>query len=317
MMKKHWRWLAALAAALLVGGAGWAFTHPQEGSVGIMYRVTGGKAEMTLLGSIHVGSRAMYPFGDEIIKAMESADTFVYECDTTDADVVAALQARMQLPQGQTLQDVLDDALYQKLTEVCGQLNLSVEAMNTLKPWAVINTLAVYATAAEMGTANVNQALALGVEKQVQAAQKRAGKPSAYLETAEQQTDVLEGFSDALKRYLLQGECDVILNPETVRGMDATIAQWPEWWRTGDAQAFSDHYLATYLDPGYETECLEYHNKLVVDRNVRMADRLDELMQGEGNYFVTVGLLHLTLPEGSIVTLLREKGYTVEAVGQP
>ena len=317
MIKKHWRWLAALAAALVAGAVGWTLTHPQEGSLGIMYRVTGGKAEMTLLGSIHVGNRAMYPFGQAITDAMAQADTFVYECDTTDADVVAALQARMRLADGQTLRDVLDDALYQELMEVCAQLRLTPETIDTLKPWAVINTLATYATAAQLGTANINQALSLGVEKQVQALEKRAGKPAVYLETAEEQTDVLEGFSDALQHYLLQGECDEILHPQTVKNMDATIAQWPEWWRTGNAQAFADNYLDTYLEPGHEAECLEYHTQLVVNRNVRMADRLDEMLQSGGSYFVTVGLLHLTLPEGSIVSLLREKGYTVEAVGQP
>lgn len=317
MIKKHWRWLAALAAALVAGAVGWTLTHPQEGSLGIMYRVTGGKAEMTLLGSIHVGNRAMYPFGQAITDAMAQADTFVYECDTTDADVVAALQARMRLADGQTLRDVLDDALYQELMEVCAQLRLTPETIDTLKPWAVINTLATYATAAQLGTANINQALSLGVEKQVQALEKRAGKPAVYLETAEEQTDVLEGFSDALQHYLLQGECDEILHPQTVKNMDATIAQWPEWWRTGNAQAFADNYLDTYLEPGHEAECLEYHTQLVVNRNVRMADRLDEMLQSDGSYFVTVGLLHLTLPEGSIVSLLREKGYTVEAVGQP
>ena len=317
MIKKHWRWLAALTAALVTGAVGWTLTHPREGSLGIMYRVTGGKAEMTLLGSIHVGNREMYPFGEAITDAMAQADTFVYECDTTDAATVAALQARMRLPEGQTLRDTLDDALYQELLEVCGQLHLSPETIDTLKPWAVINTLATYATAAQLGTANINQALSLGVEKQVQAVQQRAGKPAVYLETAEEQTDILEGFSDALKRYLLQGECDAILRPQTVKNMDATIAQWPEWWRAGDAQAFAANYLDTYLESGHEAECMEYHTQLILNRNARMADRLDELLQSQGNYFVTVGLLHLTLPDDSIVALLRDKGYTVEAVGQP
>lgn len=317
MIKKHWRWLAALTAALIAGAVGWTLTHPQEGSLGIMYRVTGGKADMTLLGSIHVGNRDMYPFGEAILSAMAQANTFVYECDTTDADTIAALQARMRLAEGQTLRDTLDDALYQELLEVCEQLHLSSETIDTLKPWAVINTLATYATAAQLGTANISQALSLGVEKQVQAVQKRANKPALYLETAEEQTDVLEGFSDALKRYLLQGECDAILRPQTVNNMDTTIAQWPDWWRAGNAQTFANNYLDTYLEPGHEAECLEYHTQLVVNRNARMADRLDELLQSEGSYFVTVGLLHLTLPEDSIVTLLRNKGYTVEAVSQP
>ncbi len=50
---------------------------------------------------------------------------------------------------------------------------------------------------------------------------------------------------------------------------------------------------------------------LIVERNVRMSERLDEYLL-EGGYFVAVGALHLTGPDG-LICLLREKGYTVTA----
>ena len=99
--------------------------------------------------------------------------------------------------------------------------------------------------------------------------------------------------------------------------MDSTISQWPEWWRQGDTASFADTYLSAYLEPGHETVCAEYHARLVTERNKRMADRLAVLLEDGGRYFVTIGLLHLVLPEDSVVTLLREKGYTVEALSQP
>ena len=266
---------------------------------------------MYLLGSIHVGEKAMYPFGAEIRQAMAQADTFVYECDTASDEVVSQIQSRMALPEGETLQALIGDELYTELKQVCDQLSIPIRQLDGLKPWGVINTLAVYSTAAELGAANVSQALSLGVEKQVQAYAASNGKQTAYLETAAEQTDVLEGFSDSLKRYLLKTECDTILNPQSATGMDTTIASWPEWWRAGNAQAFSEQYISSYLAPGYEAECTEYHTKRVTERNARMAERLAAMLESGGSYFVTVGLLHLVLPEGSIVTLLRQKGYTV------
>ena len=46
-------------------------------------------------------------------------------------------------------------------------------------------------------------------------------------------------------------------------------------------------------------------------------DALDGLLHTGGTYFVTVGLLHLTLPEDSIVVQLQQKGYTVLQVAKP
>lgn len=317
MNRKRWLWVAAILIVLLTGALTWASTHPAEGSRGVLYRVTDGTKEMYLLGSIHIGSSAMYPFGEEIRQAMAKSDTFVYECDTTAADAVADMRLRMALATGETLNGMLGEPLYAELTQVCDKLGIDMATISKLKPWAVVNTLAVYTTSAEMGADNVNNALALGVEKQVQAYAEANHKQSAYLETLTEQVEVLEGFSDALQRYLLQGVCDVLLTPDSAKGMDTTISQWPDWWRTGNVEAFANAYLNTYLEPGHEAVCVEYHSKLVTQRNARMADGLAKLLEGGDTCFVTVGLLHLALPEDSIVKLLRDKGYTVEQLSIP
>lgn len=309
--------LIAGLLALLVLAAAATTAQAAEGSRGILYRVTGGQARMYLLGSIHVGSAEMYPFGTEIEGAMAAADTFVYECDTASPEATATVKARMRLPDGRTLAGEIGTELYARVQAVCGLVGLDMRLLDGLTPWAVINTLAVYTTAAEMGAANVAQALELGVEKQVQAYAAANQKQTGYLETLDEQLGVLEGFSPALTAYLLTQECDVIENPQSARGLDASIASWPAWWQSGDAEAFASQYMASYLEPGHEDVCAEYHAALVSARNVRMAQRLDTMLQAGGAYFVTVGLLHLTLPEDSVVAELRKKGYTVELVSRP
>lgn len=316
MKKKQWLWAAVAFAVMLAGTAGWFSAHPTEGSRGVLYHVTGGNGDMYLLGSIHIGNQDMYPFGDSIQQAMEAADTFVYECDTTSQEVLADLRSRMALPEGQTLQTIIGDPLYTQLAEVCDQLSLSLDTLNGQKPWAVINTLAVYSTAAELGTKNVNQALSLGVEKHVQAYAARHDKKTVYLETASAQTDILEGFSAELKQYLLQTECDTILTPQNATGMDASIASWPQWWSDGDVDAFAAQYQRSYLTPGYETVGTEYHTKLITLRNESMGASLAAMAADGGSYFVTVGLLHLVLPDDSIVSYLQAQGFTVTLVTQ-
>jgi uncharacterized protein len=316
MKKRMWLWAALIAVTVATGAVSYLLTHPAQSSRGILYRVSGETGELYLLGSIHIGEASMYPFGKEIEQALAAADTFVYECDTTSEQATAYVKARMALPAGQTLREQLGETLYVELTQVCDQLKLSIAKLDGLKPWAVINTLAVYSTAAELGQADVSKALSLGVEEQVRAYGDKHGKPTAYLETIAEQTDVLEGFSEALQQYLLKSECDTILDPQSAIGADASVAKWPAWWQAGDADAFSGQYLASYLVPGYEDVSLEYHTKLITQRNTNMAQRLDALLKGGGTCFVTIGLLHLVLPEDSVLTQLEAMGYTVSRVGE-
>ena len=68
--------LLALTAVLALSAGGCA--PRREGSVGILYRVTGGKNSLVLLGSIHVGSEEMYPMGSHILDALEEGEDHSY-----------------------------------------------------------------------------------------------------------------------------------------------------------------------------------------------------------------------------------------------
>ena len=104
--------MTALALALLlVLGAG-GCTPQKKGSAGILYRVTGGKSDLYLLGSIHVGSEDMYPMGQYILDAMEAADVLAFECDTASAQAQAAYQELMRCPEGDTLETLVSAVLY-------------------------------------------------------------------------------------------------------------------------------------------------------------------------------------------------------------
>jgi uncharacterized protein YbaP (TraB family) len=55
-----------------------------------------------------------------------------------------------------------------------------------------------------------------------------------------------------------------------------------------------------------------FEQRLVIDRNRRMVDRMGELLQ-QGNAFVAVGALHLPGEQG-ILQLLADRGYRVTRV---
>ncbi|MBN1778557.1 MAG: TraB/GumN family protein [Clostridiales bacterium] len=306
--------IAAAAVVLIAVIACTVWITQREGSRGILYRVTGAEGSAYLLGSIHIGSSVMHPFGDTLTEAMADSEVFVFETDTSTDESLAQLAARQTLPEGASLQTILGNTLFDDITAAYKALGLNTAKLDSRQPWAVINTLAVYSSAAEMGVSDVNKAISLGVETAVREYANSHHKRFAYLETVDEIADTMESFSGDLNRCLLQDEADVILGRKSTFETD-TIAQWPQWWRDGDAEAFRDFYRFSFLSADtalYE----EYEDKLITQRNAMMALRLDEMLQGDGTYFVTVGLLHLIGEDGGIPALLREMGFTVEQMAQ-
>jgi uncharacterized protein YbaP (TraB family) len=105
--------------------------------------------------------------------------------------------------------------------------------------------------------------------------------------------------------------CELILEPS-----DNDMDKWPLWWQQGENPLFIEAYAKenNFASP----ELLEeYQTALLLNRNQRMADGLDKMLQEEGRcFFVTVGLYHLILPDDSVILDLREMGYIVERVYQ-
>ena len=64
MKAKQWATAAVAALLMWTGAFGCAQAESMEGSRGVLYKVSGTKGSLYLLGSIHVGSEGMYPFGE-------------------------------------------------------------------------------------------------------------------------------------------------------------------------------------------------------------------------------------------------------------
>ena len=304
--------MTALALALLlVLGAG-GCTPQKKGSAGILYRVTGGKSDLYLLGSIHVGSEDMYPMGPHILDAMEAADVLAFECDTASAQAQAAYQELMHCPEGDTLETLVSADTYALVRQAAQKAGYRMDSLNALKPWAVMSMLNTEAVAATLEARGTKASAALGVEEQVR--KLGGGKPEVWLEDTRAELEVLDGLSPALQESLLRSTCCVILNPDSATGMDAVIDRWPDWWRMGDAEAFARAYLDGMAAEPDQDLAREYHAALVTERNMRMARQMAQWLEGENTCFVTLGLLHLVLSGDSVLSCLEEMGYTVERI---
>ena len=292
--------LAALElSAVLLTATG---CTPETGP-GICYRITGGKSEMVILGSIHVGNRDMTAFGPHILTAIEGADTFVFECDTT------APEARQTVMQYQLSDEPLSGQLspeaYARLQEASEIIGIPMETLERFHPWAVSSLLTSAQAAKELGAGSTSKAQAMGVEETVHSHVK--GREVRYLETPEMQLSVLCGFSPELLDAMVLSGCELVLNPS-----ETDVSLWPEWWQQGETEKFIAAFDAENDFHSPELTA-EYKQGLLTRRNQHMAESLCAMLEEEGgSFFVTVGLYHLVLPDDSVLRLLEEKGYSVE-----
>ena len=307
-MKRIWKYgllMAGVLAAAIAAGQ-----LVRETSHGILYRVSGGKNELYLLGSIHVGSREMYPMGSAIQEALRQADVLIFECDTTSAEAAAetAQMMRTEVP----LNELVSEECYAKVEQTAQAAGYEMASLDALKPWAVTSTFTVAAAAKGMEAGSTRQASALGVEDMVRRQSK--GKEIAWLETATEQLGRLEAFSPELQEYLLDSACQALLDPGHVSGTDEDLPLWPGWWREGNARAFADSYQRSMEKETSPELAQEYHQSLVTERNLAMAHKLMEWLENDEPHTIlaTVGLMHLVLPGDSIIAHLQNAGYTVE-----
>jgi len=306
-MKKRNRLFLLLAAFII---AAVLLLQVRGESTGIFYRISGGKADLHILGSIHIGSREMYPLSRSIRNAISQADLLVFECDTESDAAKAETAQWMYYPPDDSLDNHIGPEVMEKLENVSRKLGYASETLKRFKPWAVTSMLSVETTAAQMGNWNAADASALGVEKQVR---RLAGKKEIRtLETAGEQLGMMDAFSPALQEYLLDDACSTILLPEA----DEELKKWPEWWANGDAEAFAESYRRSMREERDSLLAHEYHDSMISRRNRSMAEKLRELLEQETfeSCFVTVGLMHLVLEEDSILAELQNMGYTVEKI---
>jgi len=287
-----------------------AVLFPHEASTGVLYRVSGGKQDLYLLGSIHVGSKDMYPFGSAIEKALKESEVLVFECDTQSSAGVEQTAQLMRYEDGTTLGEHVSEDCMEDVKSVAQKLGFDIRALEKLKPWAVTSLLSMDTLSAEMGTRDVHEAASLGVETVMHS--YVGNKPVAYLETVQEQLLLMDSFSPQLQEHLLSSACRAILEPETA--VDEELENWPLWWKEGNAQAFADSYLAGLAKEENPALAQEYHDALITERNCSMAQKIQTLLEGENSCFVTVGLMHLVLPEDSIIAELEAMGYQVDKI---
>ena len=287
--------LATLRPLLLI-----ALLLPQFGQAAgeplMAWQVAGDSARLTLLGSVHMAFPDVYPLREDLEKAFVGADALVVEVDITGtgaAEIQRLLLDEGMLPAGQTVEQHLSTTVWSSLQAYMESQALPSDSFVRMKPGLLATTLSA------LRLAEFGMQVEHGIDRHF-LNRAQSDKPVLELESPAEQVALLLDFPDPdllMAQTLLQLE-----------DMEAIIAPVYQAWLRGDSAALNRLLLAQERASHPEFEAI--YRRFYDDRNHAMADRLAQLLAGEGHYFVVVGAGHLVGEEG-IIALLQRTGVTI------
>jgi uncharacterized protein YbaP (TraB family) len=252
-----------------------------------------------LLGSIHFLTEDAYPLDQAIEEIFQRVDGLVFE---TDLDTLEAAATQMKLMkkgmygEGESLRENVSAETYQALQERVESYGQSMILYDRFRPWFLTAML----SALELQKQGFQPEH--GIDVHFHARAKEAGKEIVGLEGVEFQIDLFAGIPEERQEALLQytlHELDL-----TADYLDIIV----DSWREGDVVTLDTTFVRMMVG---EEAWADLSDRLVFDRNRDWVPKIEDLMRSGKEYLVVVGTLHL-VGEGSVVDLIRRKGYAVE-----
>jgi uncharacterized protein YbaP (TraB family) len=292
----------SLPLILLLPGVGLAQDAPAKKKTvakPFLWKIEGKTKPSFLYGTIHLPSPKVLRLPKVVEEAMGQSDA-VYTELAFDPSLQAKVMQFVTLPGGKKLNDVLSDEVYKRAEKYMAAKGLPLWQMAQFKPWFLVSQLSLLEYRAELmrGLQPLDQMLYTKA--------KKAKKEVGGLETLKEQVDAL----DTLEPNRFLGRTLDGLEKAAKTGKRAS-AELLEAYLTGETKKLLE-IQEKELDPD-NAEDQKFMKLLVNDRNVRMADRIQEkLKKSPGkSYFFAVGVLHYPGEKG-ILALLKAKGLKIK-----
>lgn len=259
----------------------------------LLWEITGNGLESPsyLYGTMHIGDKRAHNFSDATKLAFKQSKAYAGELNLEEVDQLAILNL-MKLPEGESLKDIYSEEEWAKIEKYFEQ-----RLHANINDFASYNTFFVYSLIVQATTKNQKgQAVDMYFYKEA----KAAGKKLLGLEKAEEQMNAINSMDvEEQKKMLLE-------TVEEKKGnSEKSMKKMIKCYAKGDL----DKLQEISSDAGMSSS---FEQNFIIVRNHNMADRMVPIM-AEQSTFVAVGALHLPGEEG-VINLLREKGYTVEAL---
>ncbi len=251
-----------------------------------------------LFGTVHLLPEDLDWQRDDMREAFSEAGTIFFEVDTGEKGQIEAAILTTQLGlrgDGMRLSDELDTYQLKLLEAVANNGDLTVAALDSMKPWLASEYLAFAAAQ------NAGLTPELSADAALKSRAERDRKNIIYLESLETQ---IRASAD-LPEYI---QLDILTETmERFSSLGSGATEIAHQWSIGGTD-----YLTTKIIRPMKARAPEVFNSLLRDRNRAWAKTLSRFMEEDsGTGFVAVGTAHL-LGEDSLIEELRAQGYKVK-----
>ena len=250
-----------------------------------------------VLGSIHFFKREIYPLNQKIESAFGQSEILVVEANVDDIRNVDVqkLMERAFYPENDTLEKHVSPEIYELVKKETSGLGIPVELINKQRPWFLAMTLEALESLKLGFDPNY------GIDKYFLS--KAEGKKRILeLESIDYQLNLLSSFSDKDQELLL------LYTLRDLKLLEQELEQLSKAWTSGDTKSMESILTRSVSEDNRFASILE---KIVYERNRKMASKIEDLLRTNETYFVIVGAGHLVGDRG-IIENLKRKGYLVE-----
>ena len=258
-----------------------------------VWTVKGKANTVYFAGSVHALPKEHAHFPEQLERAYEAAKVVMLEVDLDDMDPLEAVQfitVNGTLPPEKSLQDVVGEKDYARVSELAGNLGVPEMAITRLEPWAAALVLTQFALVKTGFDSN------LGIDMQITERAKKDGKPIEGLETVIDQLSVFDARSfPEQTRFLLDSTDDA-------EHLGEDLSKLIDAWRTGDLRALEKEFAKE------RAKSPALYDALLVTRNHQWMPKIEALLNGDQDYLVVVGTLHYVDKDG-LLSLLEKRGF--------
>lgn len=251
-----------------------------------------------LFGTVHLLRPELEWQTPEIEAAIASADTVVFEADTTSPEAQRELMkfytTQGFFTDGTQLTGLLSETETQELEAALETVGLPIEALLPYRPWMAAVNISVKQMLDEGFDPEA------GVEQVIERAALSHGASFAYLETVDQQLGGLAGLGYCAQVDFLMATVDGI--GEGAAALDLLVDEWAD----GDVNG-----LGLMMANPEMLGSQPIYDVMMTDRNARWVPQITAMLDQPGTVLIAVGAGHLA-GDDSVIKMLRDEGYTVE-----
>lgn len=250
-------------------------------------------------GTVHIMKKGDHWHFAALDKAIADSSMLYTEIADGDPETVRPLVMKYGLDRAHPLSDQLDKdevALLKKAAEQTG-IPGGIATLNMMKPWLAAVTIA---------TAPILKAgfdPKLGVDKQLQAQFRKAGKPVKGLETAKKQILIFSDLPQSVQLAMLRNSLDDYAHA------DELVNKLMQAWNQGDTATISQ-----IVNNRVKKRSPALYKAVIIKRNQSWAKQISQLMKTQtGTILIAVGAGHLAGPD-RLQLQLKQKGIDVTRV---